>query len=104
MHVWIQVYIYTHYIHLCMHVCIHVYIYTHTHTPCVYVRGCVCVCVCVCVCTYIDHRVLGVVVEEEEGVGTLGIGVALDVVREGCLKNKKVLKHQCPSMFIIQTC
>jgi hypothetical protein len=43
-----------------------------------------CVCVCVCVFTYIDHRVLWVVVEEEEGVGTLGIGVALDVVREGC--------------------
>ncbi len=84
-----------------MYTCSH--IHTHTHT--MYVCAWLCVCVCVCVCTYIDHRVLGVVVEEEEGVGTLGIGVALDVVREGCLtKKKKVLKHQCPSMFIIQTC
>ena len=70
------------YVCICMYVCIYIYV-------CMYVYVYIYVFMSVCVCIYIYHRVLGVVVEEEEGVGTLGIGVALDVVREGCLTKKK---------------
>ena len=63
------------YIYIFMYACMHMYIFMYS---------------CLYVCVYIYHRVLGVVVEEEEGVGTLGIGVALDVVGEGCHKRNHV--------------